>query len=43
MMNIGWVITGIILLGGIVVAAVRLYMTRRAHDSSLNSSNEFKI
>jgi hypothetical protein len=44
MMNIGWVVTGMILLGAITVCAVSLYFKRRKEQNlSLNKSNDLKI
>ena len=44
MMNIGWVVTGMILLGTMTVCAVSLYFKRRREqNTSLNNSDELKI
>ena len=43
-MNIGWVVTGIILLGAMTVCTVSLYLKRRRErNSSLNKSDDLKI
>jgi hypothetical protein len=44
MMNIGWVVTGMILLGAMTACAVRLYLKRRQEQNlSLNKSDDLKI
>jgi hypothetical protein len=44
MMNIGWVVTGIILLGAMTACAVSLYVKRRREQNlSLNESNDLKM
>lgn len=44
MMNIGWVVTGIILLGTMTGCAVTLYFKRRREQNNeLNNSDELKI
>ncbi len=44
MMNIGWVVTGMILLGAMTACAVRLYLKRkREQNLSLNKSDDLKI
>lgn len=44
MMNIAWVVTGMILLGTMTVCAVNLYLKRRREqNTSLNNSDELKI
>jgi hypothetical protein len=44
MMNIGWVVTGIILLGAMIACAVRLYLKRRSEQNlSVNKSDDLKI
>ena len=43
-MNIGWVVTGMILLGAMTACAVRLYMKRRSEQNlPLNKSDDLKI
>jgi hypothetical protein len=40
MMNLGWVVTGMILLGAMTVCAVNLYFKRRREqDTSLNTDD----
>jgi hypothetical protein len=44
MMNIGWVVTGIILLGAMITCAVSLYLKKRREQKSLlNKSDDLKI
>ena len=44
MMNIGWVVTGIILLGAMTAGAISLHLKRkREQNSSLNNSDDLKI
>ena len=44
MMNIGWVVTGMILLGTMTACAVSLYLKRRKEQNlSLNKSDDLKI
>jgi hypothetical protein len=44
MMNIGWVVTGMILLGAMTACAVRLYLKRRSEQNlSLDKSDDLKI
>ena len=44
MMNIGWVVTGVILLGAMIACAVSLYLKRKKEQNlSLNSSDDLKI
>jgi hypothetical protein len=44
MMNIGWVVTGIILLGAMVTCAISLYLKRKREQKlSLNNSDDLKI
>ena len=44
MMNIGWVVTGMILLGAMAAGATSLYLKRRREqNSSLNNSDDLKI
>ena len=43
-MNIGWVVTGMILLGAMTVGAISLYFKRRREqNASLNKSDDLKI
>jgi hypothetical protein len=43
-MNIGWVVTGLILLGAMTTCAISLYLKRRREqNSSLNKSDTLKI
>ena len=43
-MNIGWVVTGMILLGAMTACAVRLYLKRKSEQNlSLNKSDDLKI
>ena len=43
-MNIGWVVTGMILLGAMTTCAVSLYFKRRKEQNlSLNTSDNLKI
>ena len=44
MMNIGWVVTGMILLGAMTAGAVSLYLKRRKEQNlSLDKSDDLKI
>ena len=44
MMNIGWVVTGIVLLGAMTVCAVNLYLKRKREQStSFDKSDDLKI
>ena len=44
MMNIGWVVTGIILLGAMTACAISLYpKRRREQNTSFNKSDDLKI
>ena len=44
MMNIGWVVTGMILLGAMTAGAISLYFKRRQEqNASLNNSDDLKI
>ena len=43
-MNIGWVVTGMILLGAMTAGAVKLYLKRKSEQNlSLNKSDDLKI
>ena len=37
-MNLGWIITGIILLGGMTAAGISLYIKRRKESQALTDS-----
>jgi hypothetical protein len=44
MMNIGWVVTGMILLGTMTACTVSLYLKRRKEQNlSLDKSDDLKI
>jgi hypothetical protein len=43
MMAVGWVITGIILLGTMITCAIILYLKRREQNLSLDKSDNLKI
>ena len=44
MMTIGWVVTGMILLGTMTVCAISLYFKRRKEQNlSFNKSDDLKI
>jgi hypothetical protein len=44
MMNIGWVVPGIILLGAMTFCAISLYIKRRREQNvSLNKSDDLKL
>jgi len=43
MMNIGWVLTGIILLGAMTACAVSLYLKRRRAPKLPLSSDDLRI
>ena len=44
MMNIGWVVTGMILLGAMTACGVRLYLKRRKEQNlSLDKYDDLKI
>ena len=44
MMNIGWVVTGMILLGAMTACAVSLYLKRRKEQNlSLDKSDDLHI
>jgi hypothetical protein len=44
MMNVGWVVTGMILLGTMAACAISLYFKRRREqNTSLNKSDDLKI
>jgi hypothetical protein len=43
MMNIGWVVTGMILLGTMTVCAVNLYLKKRKEQTLLLNKSDLKI
>ena len=44
MMNIGWVVTGMILLGAMTTCGISLYFKRRKEQNlSVNKSDDLKI
>jgi len=43
MINLQWIVTGVVLFGGMILAGVGLYVKRRKEKLSLDKENEFRI
>jgi LPXTG-motif cell wall-anchored protein len=43
MINLVWILTGVLLFGGMIAGGISLYLKRRKEKMELDKENEFRI